>query len=528
MQSLNKLSGRHWLGTVARSIAVCFWFAATASAQVAAPASTKIPPAEELMPAPRVMAQTPACPVPPLTSAGASPFRADAQLLLIDLPAALRLANANNPTIGVAQARVQEAYARLREAQVLWLPSLEAGPAYMRHDGLIQNARGDIFPTNKWNLFAGGGAALSVETSDALFAPLIARRLVDAQAAASQAVVDDIQLRAALAYFDLVRAYGALAVNAETLANAEEILRLATSAEKRGFGKTPADATRGRTEVEVRRQERIRLEGDAAVISARLTQLLLLDPTVQLKPAEAVILPVAIIPPDAPLGELVATGMMNRPELAESRSLVAASLARWRQARLGPLLPRLEVSYFAGDFGGGLNDNTQTFRGRGDATAQSIWTLRNFGAGDIARAQVGRAQYEQANLHVAEVQAQVAAEVVAAANLLLSRQRTLDHAQRAVQQAEEMWRRLMKWTFEVGFGAAKGYEAVELLLAEQALNQARLDYLGEVTDYNQAQFRLYSALGLPPLAALPQAATVPVSVPVTPPKSAQATAPPKP
>jgi len=525
MQTLQECLGRYWFATAA----LCFWLTFHASARGDPPARTPATLPETVMPMPRQAAPAPAGAVPPLTSVGASPFRADAQLLLIDLPAALRLANANNPTIGVAQARVQEAYAHLREAQVLWLPSLQAGPAYLRHDGLIQNSRGDIFTTNKWNLFAGGGAALSVETSDALFAPLIARRLVDAQAAATQAVVDDIQLRAALAYFDLLRAYGALAVNAETLANAEEILRLATSAEKRGFGKTPADATRGRTEVELRRQERIRLEGDAAVISARLTQLLLLDPTVQLKPAEAAILPVAIIPPDAPLGELVATGLMNRPELAESRSLVAASLARWRQARLGPLLPRLEVSYLAGDFGGGLNDNTTTFRGRGDATAQSIWTLRNFGAGDIARAQVGRAQYDQANLHVAEVQAQVAAEVAVAANLLLSRQRTLEHAQKAVQQAEEMWRRLLRWTVEVGFGAARGYEAVELLLAEQALNQARQEYLGEVIDYNQAQFRLYTALGQPPLAALPQAANVPVGTSVTPsPKSTQPAASPKP
>src|SRR5260370_25758997 len=111
-----------------------------------------------------------------------------------------------------------------------------------------------MFAEKKGSRFGGGGAGLSLETSDAMFAPLIARRLVDAQAAATQAVVDDIQLRSALAYFDLVRAYGALAINAETLVNAEEILRLASSAEKRGFGKTPADATRGRTYVQVRRQ----------------------------------------------------------------------------------------------------------------------------------------------------------------------------------------------------------------------------------------------------------------------------------
>jgi hypothetical protein len=60
-------------------------------------------------------------------------------------------------------------------------------------------------------------------------------------------VTDLVQLQVALTYIDLLRAYGALAVNAETLANAVEMLRLADAAERNGFGKTPADrAGKGR------------------------------------------------------------------------------------------------------------------------------------------------------------------------------------------------------------------------------------------------------------------------------------------
>jgi outer membrane protein TolC len=446
---------------------------------------------------------------------GPAVLRSDVQVLLIDLPTALRLANAGNPTIGVARARVQEAYARLRQAEVAWVPDLQAGPSYLRHDGLLQTSSGLVISVNKWNLFAGGGAHLALETSEALFAPLIARRLVEAEAAASRAVSDDVQLEVALAYIDLVRTYGALAISSETLSHAEEMLRLADAAERNGFGKTPADNNRARTEVQSRCQEHIRLEGQIGVVSARLAQLLLLEPTVQLRPAEPGIVPIALVPPDVPLSDLVATGLMNRPELAESRSLVAATLARWRQARAAPLLPRLEVSYIAGEFGGGLDDNTQRFGGRGDGAAQALWTLHNFGAGDIARARAGRAQYDQANLHALEVQARVAAEVAAAANLVLSRQKTLDHAQKAVQQGEEMWRRLLKWTTEVGF-RVKQYEALELLTAEQALNQARTEYLTEVIEYNQQQFRLYWAMGQPALEALPKATALPVSVPVQP------------
>jgi outer membrane protein TolC len=439
------------------------------------------------------------------------------KVLPIDLPSALRLANVSNPTIGVARERVREAYARLREAQVLWLPDLEAGPAYVRHDGLVQNAAGLVFPVSKWNFFIGGGPTLTIDTSDAIFAPLIQRRLVQAQEAAAQAVTDDIQLHVALTYLDLLRAYGALAINAETLAKAEEMLQVAQAAETAGFGKTPADAYRARAEVALRRQERTDLEGEAAVVSARLAQLLVLEPTLDLRPTDPAVLPIALVP-EAPLDELVAMGLLNRPELAESRSLVAAAVERWRQTRLGPFIPRLEVSYFAGEFGGGTHDEPQRFGGRGDGLAQAVWTLHNFGAGEIARNQVSRAQYNEAGLRSVEVQAQVAAEVTGAAKLVRSRQRTLGNAQEAVRQAEETWRRVMKWTREVGFRRIKQIEALELLIAEQALNEARLRYLNEVIEFNRAQFRLYWAMGQPPLCALSQAvAAPPVQVPVVPP-----------
>src|SRR5207302_944948 len=144
-------------------------------------------------------------------------------------------------------------------------------------------------------------------------------------------------------------------------------------------------------------------------------QLLLLQPTTDLRPADSAVVPISLVAADTPLDTLVATGLLNRPELAESHALVLAALARWRQARVGPLLPRLEITYFAGDFGGGVNDEVSHFSGRGDGTAQAVWQLHNLGFGDVAQARLRRSQYNQANYHVLEVQAQVAAEITAAA-----------------------------------------------------------------------------------------------------------------
>ena len=175
----------------------------------------------------------------------------------------------------------------------------------------------------------------------------------------------------------------------------------------------------------------------------------------------------------------------------------------------------MEVDYSAGVFGGGVNDDVSKFSGRSDGLAQAVWELRNFGLGNVAEARQRRSQYNQANYHVVEVQAQVAAEVTAAVNQARIRQRTLATAQDGVVQAVETWRRLKL----ASFGLAtrdRLVNTLEPVIAEQDLDTARTQYLTEVIEYNKAQFRLYEALGQPPIEALPQAVAQPVSVPVAP------------
>jgi outer membrane protein TolC len=440
----------------------------------------------------------------------------DVEVLPIDLPTALQLVNSANPTVAVARTRVQEAYFRQRQAAVQWLPNLQAGPSYYRHDGIIQNSLGNVFPTNKWNFFAGGGAVLSVPLADALFLPLVARRLTQAEAAHAQGLTDNVQLDVALTYLDLLETYGRLAVNTEVLIYAEEMLRTALVGRAAGIGKTPADTVRARTEVELRREEKADLEGRIGEVSARLAQLLVLRPTVDLRPVEAAIVPVELVPTPGSLEELVAIGLMNRPELAERRALVAAAMASWRQARVGPWLPRLDVGYTAGDFGGGINDQPQRFGGRGDGLAQALWELHNLGAGDVARARERRERYNETNLQVQEMAAQVAAEISAAAKNVRAHQRALDSAQNAVQQAEETWKRLYGGAFGINTGLRR-YDPLEPLIAVQQVAVARNQLVHEVIEYNKAQFRLYTAMGQPPLEALPRATALPLEVPVEPP-----------
>jgi outer membrane protein TolC len=475
--------------------------------------STSLPPAASVPAPPAVR--------PPFRDSSAAPAIQATPLGLAD---ALRMVNASNPTIALARERVNEAYARQQQAAVLWVPNTFLGgnpdaptflPTFYHHDGTVQNSTGNVFDTVKSNFALQAGVSLNLSVTDAIFAPRVARQATAAAAARARAVTDDVQLDVALTYLDMLRAFGALAINAETLAMAQEMFRFAADAEQNGLGKTSADANRARTEVENRKRERIDLEGQAATISARLAQLLLLEPTVDLVPAERAVVPVTFVNTDVGFDELIATGLLNRPELAESRALVRQALAEWRSNKIRPLLPILQVTYYSASFQGG-DPGFHNTGYRDDLTATAGWELRNGGLGDLYRARESRARYNEANYRVLEVQAQVAADVTAAAKLTMARRRALLNAQEAVQQAEEMWTRLRKAAFGLA-GGARRYDPLEPLIAEQQLNDARVQYLDEVISYNRNQFRLYWAMGQPPESALPGARPVSVSTPVLPP-----------
>src|SRR5262245_16886267 len=78
--------------------------------------------------------------------------QADGQLLPINLPTALALAQARPIDIQLAEQRLQQALALEQRANTLWLPTLLAGVDYTRHDGQLQAVEGTVFGTSKQSL----------------------------------------------------------------------------------------------------------------------------------------------------------------------------------------------------------------------------------------------------------------------------------------------------------------------------------------------------------------------------------------
>jgi outer membrane protein TolC len=451
----------------------------------------------------------------PPASPALSPSTINA-ILPIDLPTALQLVDTNNPTVALARRRVDEASALEQQADVLWLPDVRGGPTYDRSDGQNQNSNGTIASVSKQSLFAGGGAALNWDTPEILFGRLVAERQTAAAQAGARATSSDVQLDVAIAYLELVRVRGAIAIYRNAEARAEEMLRNAEAADKAGLSKTAADINRARAEVDLRRNEGFRLEGQAGVASARLARLLLLRPDVSLTPADPRVLPIALVPETMTLNDLLATAVANRPELRQSRALVGAAAARLRQAQVGPFIPRVQVDYEGGTFGGGANSQMSDFGARSDGTVEAYWILHNLGAGDAAQVRTRQAQADEASIDASDVHSRIAEDVISAFHLVEANRASLQTAQQAVQQAAETWRRLSATSFGLA-GAEHQYDPLQPLIALRDLAQAYREYLDVVIDYDTAEFRLFWALGQPPLDALSDMKPLPVLVPVIPP-----------
>jgi outer membrane protein TolC len=443
--------------------------------------------------------------VPPPAPNGRSAAPAQPNLNPIDLATALRLADAGNLQVAFAREQVRQALARADRAGLLWIPSIRGGVSFNNHEGSIQNVAGPQIDTNRGAVYLGMGAtaygngspALSgiyanFSLADAIFQPLAARQLVGARRQAAAAEQNDTLLRVALAYLDLTRAIQEAAIAGESRDLTQHLAELTGNYAKAGEG-LQADADRMQAELTVRLNDVERAQEGIAVASARLAQLIRLDPTIPLSPIEPSVVPIEMAPMNVPLRELIAEGMSQRPELAEERSLVAEAAAHLRGEELGPLLPHVVLGVSEGDMSSGEGPAFTNLQDRFDLDAIAYWELRNFGFGDRAARNESRSQVQQAQIRQFDAADRIVREIVEAYAQVHARRKEIETARRGIQSAVDSHRHNLE-----RIQAAKGLP-IEALQSVQALAQARREYLRTVFEYDAAQFSLYRAIGAPVL-----------------------------
>ena len=112
--------------------------------------------------------------------------------------------------------------------------------------------------------------------------------------------------------------------------------------------------------------------------------------------------PQPIVPDPMPVAELIALGILHRPELAAQRAAIQAALMSLDGAKILPFSPTTLVGFSAGGFGGGSNLVRPIFGGLGgrtDLDAIVFWTIQNLGVGNIAMIRMANAQLSVTQFH---------------------------------------------------------------------------------------------------------------------------------
>ncbi len=346
----------------------------------------------------------------------------------------------------------------------------------------------------------------TLNVSDSIFNYLVNRQEVDRREFASQATRQDVLLRVAVAYNELVRSEGARSIAIVSRNDARELARITAAYLKTGQGRKP-DADRAATELARREARLIEAEGRVVQASAGLCQVLHLDPSMRLHATDNLVIPRSIIPDPIPLPELLAIALMHRPELNERRAGVAQSLLALKGAKLLPFSPTVFLGFSAGGFGGGSDLVSQpttslpfgrgdprfsSLEGRADLDVMAYWTLQNLGIGNKAMIAAARSRTSSADFELLITLDRIRAEVAAAQARTFARFARIRSCELAIDAGQQ--------AFAEDMTRIRGKEGLPLEAIDslRLLAQSRLDYLNVIIDYNKAQFELYVALGRPP------------------------------
>jgi outer membrane protein TolC len=440
-----------------------------------------------------------------------------ADLQPIDLTTALNLAGVQNPELNIARTRILEAAAMRQASAAYFLPSINPGMNYDSHTGNLQQSSGNILSVNRSALYIGAGSNavaagtvnipgvfLAENIGAGIFTYLASRQTVRQREFESIAVRNQVFLEVTWAYSELLRAEGHRAAQLQAREEARLIAKLTRDYATSGLARE-ADANRAATQLARREADIQAAEAAILVASANLCRLLNLDPSIRLHPTDAAVVPQPIVPDPIPVAELIALGLLNRPELAAQRSAIQAALLNLDGARILPFSPTTLVGFSAGGFAGGSNLVRPIFggmSGRTDLDAILFWTIQNLGAGNLALIRLADAQLRVTQLQQVEILNRVRAEVAEAYARGHAHYAQIGTYEDAVRAGYLAYHEDLDRTMFMGADRPRDVLPIELLNSFDLLANARVEYIDAIVDYNRAQFAMYVALGQPPANAL--------------------------
>jgi hypothetical protein len=399
------------------------------------------------------------------------------------------------------------AEAQLARAKVLWVPQLNIGADYIRHDGGGPDFNKGIMTAPSVNFFyAGAGMSQNVALSDAFFQPLVQRQVLNSRNYDIQASKNDALQMTADAYFMVHQYRGMYAGALYCVERGHDLVERISQLSRELAPRVEVD--RARNMVADLEQQATTARENWRVHSADLTQVLRLDPRSVVVPLEDDHLQLTLIDPARQLDDLIPVGLTNRPELGSQQALVQAVAQAIRREKGRILLPSIWINGFqtpnemiqAGIFGLGSNASMNQWVGREDVSLQPLWQLDAFGLGNLARIKEQRGEQSRQIIELFKIQDMVAADVTRAQAHLQSAAARVGQAERAMVTAIITFNgnfEGLRHTTRFGDILVLVNRPQEVVFALQLMKLAIDEFFTTVAEYNRAQFALFHALGYP-------------------------------
>jgi hypothetical protein len=466
----------------------------------------------------------------------------------INLATALRLSDARPIIVSATGASVWVAEAKLQKAKVLWVPSLNLGFDYIRHDGfgpdlnrgvnypqgenaLGQPSPGDLGRPENQNInwfYAGGGFTWTPLgpnyfyqpnpgppllpspqfqfMADMIFEPLRERQMLNSARWDVQTAKNDALFMTAAAYFQVHKWRGIYAVGIDAVQRGRKLVEMIASLSRDLVSRVEID--RARNLLADLEQQTVIARQNWRTSSAELTRILRLDPRAVVEPLEHDHVQITLIDPDRSLDDMMPIALTNRPELAAHQALIQAMLVRIRREKMRPFLPSLFINGFqspyelieVGGYGEGNGGKLNLWSSRDDISPQALFIADGMGFRNAALVKEARGMSSQAIIALFQMQDSIVAEVTRTQADLQSA------AARVVQSEREVRSALINYNGNVeGLKETKRFGNVlqqifrpqEVVFALQLLMRGYMNYVTTVAEYNTAQFALFHALGYP-------------------------------
>jgi outer membrane protein TolC len=407
----------------------------------------------------------------------------------IDLPTTLRLAGARNLDIQIARERLNEAEANRQSAVEQFFPWVAPGVGYHRRDGEAQAVPSGVISDTHFQSYSPGATLeAQVGLGDALYNSLATKQLVQASNHALETQRQETILSAAQAYFDLVKAKALVQVATEAIQISQDYQRELHVAVNAGIA-FRGDELRVQTQTEQYKIGLQRVLETQRVTAANLAQVLHLDSRVELAPLDSGVTPLKIFSTNSSVNALVAQALTYRPELKQSQAFLAATRTAKNGAVYGPLIPSLGAAVFGGGLGGGPDGGPSTFGAEGDYLLSLSWRIGPGGLFDAGRVNGSKARLAAAQLADSKLKDLITSQVVSSLVRVNSTAAQIELAEHNLETASETLR-LTRQRKQYGVGVV-----LEDLQAQQALTQARSDYVTAVAENDKAQYALSRATG---------------------------------